>query len=132
MKRFFLLAITCILVLTSCSDEIIPPKDLVGKWNWISSTGGIAGTTYTPEITGDTIILEFTSDSVYKLFRNDSLVINCEFSIIQAESIYDHEITDMIECDGYMRRSFSFTASGDLILADEFYDGFTSQYERME
>ena len=132
MNKFFLLAITCILVLTSCSDETIPPRDLVGKWNWISSSGGIAGAIYTPENTGETIILEFTSDSLYKQYRNDSLIINCEFSIIQAESIYDHEITDMIDCDGYLRRSFSFTASGDLILADEAYDGFTSQYKRIE
>ncbi len=132
MNKFFLLTITCILVLTSCSDETIPPRDLIGKWNWINSSGGIAGAIYTPENTGDTIVLEFTRDSVYKLFRNDSLVTNCEFSIVKAESIYNHEITDMIDCDGYMRRSFSFTASGDLILADEFYDGFTSEYERME
>ncbi|WP_340113629.1 hypothetical protein [Maribellus mangrovi] len=98
----------------------------------MSSTGGIAGVTYTPEITGETIVLEFTSDSVYKLVRNDSLLIDCDFRIIQSESIYDQEITDMIECDGYLRRSFSFNASGDLVLADEAFDGFISQYKRIK
>ncbi|WP_319479392.1 hypothetical protein [uncultured Draconibacterium sp.] len=132
MNKFFLLVISFVLVLTSCSDETIPPKDLIGNWNWIISSGGIAGTTYTPEITGETIVLEFTSDSMYKQYRNDSLIANCEFSIIQSESIYNHEITNMIECDCSLIRSFSFNADGNLILADEVYDGFISQYERIE
>lgn len=131
MKKFLLFTLF-ISLFYACANDTPVPNDLVGKWNWISSSGGIAGTTYTPENTGDTIILEFTSDSVYKQYRNDSLIVNCEFSIIQAESIYDHEITEMIDCDGYLRRSFSFTTSGDLILADEAYDGFTSQYERID
>ncbi|WP_321371070.1 hypothetical protein [uncultured Draconibacterium sp.] len=132
MKWIFLKTIVFLFVLTSCSDETIPPNELIGRWNWISSSGGIAGSTYTPEITGETIILQFTSDSVYKQYRNDTLLIDCQFSIIQAESIYDHEITNMIECDGYLRRSFSFNAQGNLILADEAFDGFISQYERIE
>lgn len=131
MKKF-LLFVLLISLFYACADDTSVPNDLVGKWNWISSSGGIAGTTYTPGSTGETIVLEFTSDSVYKQYRNDLLIVNCEFSIIQAESIYNHKITDMIDCDGSLRRSFSFTASGDLILADEAYDGFTSQYERIE
>jgi hypothetical protein len=132
MRKLVRFSTFILLVFASCTDDIPAPNELIGKWNWVSSTGGIAGSTYTPETTGETIILEFTTDSVYKQFRNDSLIVDCKFSIIQSESIYDHEITDMIECDGYLRRSFSFTTSGDLILADEAYDGFTSQYERID
>lgn len=131
MKKF-LLFVLLISLFYACADDTSVPNDLVGKWNWISSSGGIAGTTYTPGSTGETIVLEFTSDSVYKQYRNDLLIVNCEFSIIQAESIYDHEITNMIECDGYLRRSFSFNAQGNLILADEAFDGFISQYEPIE
>lgn len=131
MKRLLVL-IFIICQFYACTDDTPKASELIGKWNWISSSGGIAGSTYTPEITGETIILEFNSNSDYKMFRNDSLIIDCQFSIIKAESIYNHEITDMIECNGYLRRSFLFNAEGDLILADEAYDGFTSQYERIE
>lgn len=37
----------------SNSDENLNDNQLIGNWNWKSSTGGIAGVTITPESTGN-------------------------------------------------------------------------------
>ncbi len=132
MRKLFLLVLVVVLLGASCDDHTPVPNSIIGKWNWISSTGGIAGSTYTPQNTGESIRLEFSSDSMYSQYLNDSLLYRCAFSIIQSESIYNNELTQMIECTGFLRRSFSFDLEGNLLLSDEAADGYIRQYERIE
>jgi len=133
MKRLPLPLIFSFLLFASCSDKVLlETNEIMGTWNWTGSSGGIAGVTYTPESTGENIVLEFTQDSVYREYLNDSLIIETEFSIITSESIYDHDSTKMIVFSpGMIRRSIVFDSPNDLILRDEAFDGFISNYRRI-
>ncbi len=131
-RSLFIVSFLILILLVSCSDDKLTPNDLIGKWNWESSSGGFAGTTFTPENTGDHITIEFTSDSVFRKYLNDSLVMESTFSVQSSESIYDHNPTQMLVFDtGYMRQSFRFASPNELVLLDEAYDGFISHYIRI-
>jgi hypothetical protein len=128
-----------ILLLTLCSiacteklsDKFNKNKDLIGRWQWKESCGGIAGMCYTPQLTDQKIIIEFTDDFLYREYYGDSLVNESSYSLNRDRSIYTGETTDMIEYDeGLIRQSFSFPVDGVLELNDECYDGFNSEYVR--
>lgn len=133
MKRLSTLLIFSFILFTSCSDKVLPEtNEIMGTWNWISSSGGFAGSIYTPESTGENIVLEFTPDSVYREYRNDSLIIETGFQIIMSKSIYDHDSVKMVSFyQDMIRRSIVFDSPNDLILRDEMYDGFSSHYRRI-
>ncbi|WP_347839774.1 hypothetical protein [uncultured Draconibacterium sp.] len=132
MYKYFMSACLLMLISFSCVDDSPEANDIMGSWNWLSSTGAIAGITLTPKDTGENIVFEFTTDSVFRQYRNDTLVSDTNFSIITSTSIYNHEQTKMIEISGSFRRSFSFSTSGELILSDEVYDGYISRYKRIK
>ncbi len=132
-KRLIIVSVLSFTLLTSCHKDKLEANDLIGKWNWLSSSGGIAGTTYTPESTGDVVVIEFTPDSVFRRYLNDSLIIESTFSIRSSESIYDHNPTQILVFDpDYVRQSFQFESPDELVLLDEVYDGFVSRYRRMD
>ncbi|HBS12147.1 MAG TPA: hypothetical protein DEO36_06315 [Flavobacteriaceae bacterium] len=59
-----------VIVFVSCSnndDDI--DNQLVGSWNWLESSGGIAGSTTTPTSTGNTISVVISTNSL-KQFTN--------------------------------------------------------------
>lgn len=133
MKRLAIPLLFSFILFISCSDDVLKTNEIMGTWNWISSSGGIAGVTYTPESTGENIILEFTPDSIYREYRNDTLIIETGFRIILSKSIYSQDSTKMIELEsGVFNRSYVFDSPNDLILRDEMYDGFSSHYRRMK
>jgi len=131
-KKIFIILFLGLILFFSCSDDRLEPKELIGKWNWLSSSGGIAGTIYTPENTGDNILIEFTSDSIFKRYLNDSLIMESTFSIQISKSIYDHDSTQMLVFeDAYMLQSFELQSPDELVLFDEVYDGFINHYKRI-
>ena len=134
MKKLVIPFILSFLLLVSCSDKVLlESNEIIGTWNWASSSGGIAGVTYTPESTGENIVLEFTPDSIYREYKNDTLVVETEFSIIISESIYVQDSTKIITFDpGIIPRSIVFDSPNDLTLRDEVYDGFINHYRRIK
>ncbi len=124
MKKnvILLIALTGMIIL-SCEKETSNFTGITGKWNWLYSSGGFAGTTYTPESTGFKETVEFTIDSVYRLFRNDTLLSESGYHILNSNLvIYDNHS---------IRQSYSIK-SDTLILADECYDCFISVFKRIE
>jgi len=121
-----------VLIITNCHNEINVtdyPLALFAKWNWEISTGGIAGTSYTPESTGDRIVIEFTCDSIYREYKNDLLVFESSFHVIQSESIYNNKPANIIVYDNRsVRQSYLIDDRTSLTLYDEVYDGFVHQY----
>ena len=120
-------------VIVSCSVEnsnVVVDKNLIGTWNWISSSGGIAGTTNTPASTGKNIALKFTSDNKYFYYTN---------GVISSEGTYKFSTQKSI-VDGTFKKSIVFSAGGEMIidkidntnlyLSDNYYDGFGSSYIR--
>lgn len=134
--KLSLISTFILLFLNYCHDEIkVPenPSNLFSKWNWEISTGGIAGTSYTPESTGDQLRIEFNADSVYREYLNGQLVFETKFQVIQAKSIYQTEpVFVIIYQDRSVGQSFKIQNKNLLILYDEVYDGFAHQYYRIQ
>jgi len=132
LKLFYLF---CLIIpfVSSCEEDTDRPNDIIGRWDWISSTGGIASVTYTPESTGDKVELEFTLDSIYREYRNDTLIYECKFGIVQLESSYDNEILKKVIFEIPIFQQFYELESPDkLVLIDNGSDGFVRTYLRIK
>lgn len=114
----------------SCSKEESSKEntELQGYWEWVSSTGGIAGITLTPESTKTRKSIYIGNDfiSFYEGGRQrvDTFVIQ------NKKSIYNHKEVPMLVFENYHK---SFEVKGDILeLRDEVYDGFVHIYKRVE
>lgn len=119
-------------IIASCSDndDNSVDKNLIGTWSWVSSSGGIAGTTETPVSTGKNIDLKFTSDGKYFYYTN---------GIISSEGTYNLEIKKSL-LSQTNKNAIIFSNDGsmiiekidnsNLLLSDDNYDGFGSSYIR--
>lgn len=91
--------ITCtLLFLTSCS--LLPGQNdtkLNGSWNWVSSQGGFAGHTLTPESEGYSQKLIFHKDQTYTIKRDGELHEQGTYEISIIE--YDEENRLAIQYD---------------------------------
>jgi hypothetical protein len=80
MKKYITLILIEILIF-GCSDGDNSTNDqLIGKWNWMESSGGIAYHTETPESTGKTVKLEIDNNTI-KRFVNGALDYESNYSI---------------------------------------------------
>ena len=126
MKRMILLALIGLVVSFCAEKEDIPVTNIVGTWNWISSTGGIAGVTETPEATGKTIQLMITQDS-FRTYENGELTSESNYTIETKESLLYGELREMIILeDGFCK--MIIRNGNKLVLVDDCYDCFISEY----
>lgn len=78
-KRFVALLVAA--AAAGCSRSATGPDDtLNGTWNWVRSTGGIAGQTYTPASVGYSVQFRFDKGKLTVL-RNDSVKATPTYSI---------------------------------------------------
>ena len=129
MKRLILILLI-INVLFSCSTPTHSDAagQIIGEWVWIESSGGIAGTTQTPESTEKEITLQISNSSI-KQFINGTLEANRAYIIERRESLVFGELREMIVYDNGFRQSFSITGNR-LVLTDDCNDCFQAEYER--
>ena len=67
---------TCLLLFAAgaaSSEDCVPGAPFVGTWEWIESSGGIAGTTIGPADFGYTIQLEVRVDGTILSYRDEVL-----------------------------------------------------------
>lgn len=138
MKKY-LLILTVLFFISCDSDDSVrsAKKDLKGKWNWINSMGGFAGTVNTPETEKKTIILEFT-DTTVKTFVDGNLQSETKFQIQTHKSIYGGErkmivtnYDDDFTSEFLIKKSFEIK-DDELILSDECSDCYVSKYKRIK
>lgn len=55
------------------------PDSIIGKWEWISTSGGFASTTYPQE--DEYVTIEFSEDSIFTRRDNDVITIQSGFYI---------------------------------------------------
>ncbi len=130
MRKLLLIGLVLGFVQCQSNSGVAPSDTLEGRWVWIQSTGGFAGTTNTPASTHQTIELEFTTDQHQRVYIDGQLSSDMTYHIIRDTSISTGQPTDMIEYDSSSPRSTYRFDKGDLILFDECYDCFTSIYSR--
>lgn len=129
-KSLFFIAFTLVLMgLNAQSSSEILFNHLVGKWTWLSTSGGIAGVHQTPENTGDVRSLIFTSDSIYIEIENGDTISQRGFSIRKTESLLMNDTTDMVILYS-IRRLRPYLSGDTLTLQEDVYDGFCYQYKK--
>lgn len=138
MKKFTLLLIFTALISCSNDDNDVSSKNnLKGKWNWLITTGGIAGTSQTPETTKQTRVIEFSGNTL-KTYVNGTLLQTQKFSI-KNKRASDGSFRKVILIDPgdtytnqiYIDRTFEIIGR-KLYLTDECADCYRSEYERIK
>lgn len=119
-----------------CSKEEVRPlrteESLYGTWNWVASSGGLAGVEKSPASEGYNQVLEISESGVYSVFRNDTLVYESNFSIVEQESQIQNESRLMLTFENgeILDQSFFIEGSDTLILVEECWDCFAHEYVR--
>lgn len=130
MKKLSFLLILATFFVFSCTKETIKTTSpIVGEWRWISSTGGIAGKTYTPTSEGYERKLVLTSDFKFSRYKDDVLQKSGTYEISQAKSIYKTEMVDFINFSDGTKSAILSQSAAELSLADNFFDGFTETFQ---
>lgn len=133
MKRFYFILITILTI--SCSKETNEiyslsqalKLNLQGSWEWVSSTGGIAGITLTPTSTKIAKSI-YIGKNFISYYENGVQKQIHQFSIQSKKSIYNHKEASMFVFANHQQ---SFEIKGrNLLLKDEIYDGFVHLYKK--
>ncbi|MDT0689900.1 hypothetical protein RM549_08890 [Salegentibacter sp. F188] len=125
MRNIILLTIIGLTIL-SCSKDNNPDPELIGRWIWEGSSGGIAGITETPESTGDNRELDISADSI-KSYLNGTLNFQTAYSTETRESVIFNEPREMVIQENGFRQIIEFSG-GKLILIGDCYDCYISEY----
>lgn len=138
-SKLLLITILC-LILVSCTKENVVdtrvyvdiPQNLIGNWNWFSTSGGLAGTIYTPETTGETRRVVFDDQSNFKFYVNEVLIADHLVKIIKSRSITGNDSALIAYNLLWSYQSIIFRGSDTLILFDESYDGYEHNFVRIK
>ena len=126
------------LLVAACGVNLGPRglfNGLVGTWDWVEATGGIASMTITPTSTGETLELTFTSMAELEVVRNDSLEQVVDFSVgpVLGGQFPDRslEITYHEQVFGFDTQVATFPNDSTLVLTDPCCDGFAYTFVRV-
>ena len=126
MKNIFFTFILITLIGCTQEGDINLSSQLVGKWNWIESSGGIDGRTETPESTGNAVTIEITRTTI-KTFINGNLESEVNYDIQSGSSIRTTEKTELIVYENGTTHSVVLEGNS-LVLFEECYDCFQHNY----
>ena len=113
-------------VVLACDNGVEPDSPFLGKWTWVSSSGGFAGTIETPASTGKVISVEFTRKK-FRKYVNSVLTEEMKYSVATEKSIFSTSELEIITYSHDWRQSY--LVKGDtLFLSDECYDCFGHVY----
>jgi hypothetical protein len=117
-----------LLTLIGCKqkDNNELKSQLLGKWKWVESSGGIDGRTETPESTGYDVTIEFTFSTMQKIV-NGNLESEINYQIKSGSSIRTTQNTDLIVYENGTKQSVELNGNF-LVLFEECYDCFQHNY----
>ena len=123
-----------VFLLASCSKKdcgcTTPQMDMTDTWNWVKSTGGIAGTTTTPASTGNNIVLRINDDLTYSYTINGTVTSSGTYIRESKNCIHDGRTKMLIDFSNDQDLLVEQYDNGELSLSDEAADGFISVYKR--
>jgi hypothetical protein len=131
------------LIFSSCHKDISLPDEslskLFGSWEWVETSGGLAGQVVTPASTGYTQSVEFSSKGIYKIYRNGTLQDKLKFNLSQGNSIFHSGTANFISYENpglgntdedYIKESIRFGGEDTLFLNEECWDCYSYVYVR--
>jgi len=126
MKNLILLLTLATIMSCTIDSEPTLNSQLLGKWKLVELSGGIAGTTETPQTTGLDKSIEITSNTI-KTYVNGILESESFYEIRQGKSIRTIEISNLIIYENGRKQSIELNDT-NLILFDECNDCFQYKY----
>ena len=126
MKKTILLSLLAVLIF-SCGKIDTPNAEaekLFGKWRFVSSSGGFAGTGNTSYSSND--VYEYKENGTFSHYQGNQLIDQSSFSLQLGPSIFSQTDQLLIHFGGLSPQlSQSFVIDQDtLFLSEEVYDGF--------
>ena len=99
MKKLIYLFILTLGIISCSSDNEtqISNSDLVGKWNWTGTSGGLIYFEETPETTGKEIHLSLTENYHFSISENGNEISNGIYELTMKKSIYSGEMERFIQ-----------------------------------
>ncbi|WP_207492214.1 hypothetical protein [Aridibaculum aurantiacum] len=134
-KSLAIVVFTAITAFYSCTKKAETRNELVGKWKWVKTEGGIAGHILeTPETTGRNVQLQFHHSRHYELHTNGSLSAEGSYTLETKKCIHDHADKTFIRFSGSTPAPMMVekTIADTLVLSDEAFDGMKSSYVRVQ
>jgi hypothetical protein len=142
-SRVFIIVLFCVIAWTCTRDNIgdlvdtrvyvETPAILIGSWNWLNSSGGFTGMSYSsPETTGEIKRIEFDANNNYKFYINEVLKSDRKFQIEKGETITSQDSALIINNIFWARQSITFRSNDTLILFDECYDCYEHYFIRIK
>lgn len=140
-------ALGLLFLLSSCSSEpadidlgegdlqIVDFADVTGSWNWVRSTGGIAGTTRTPATEGYEATILFDSDGTVEWRKDGELQWSTLWTLVDLTAgplpgMKTIRYEDPVF--GWDEQGVGLTEDGHLVLTDPCCDGFEHEYVRVD
>lgn len=130
MKSLVIAFFTFFALISCRNEDDLDSKTLVGDWEWISSSGGINGQTETPTSSGKTITFSFTEDNKYTFTTNGTVTNDGTFSLYKGVSDLSHYEVTFIHFSNSTDVIINKNEDGELILSDDFNEGYTSIYHK--
>ncbi len=113
------------------------PHQLIGKWQWIESSGGFAGQITNPKTENFELQVDFTKKGIYNEWKDNKLVHCYKFSITMGNSMLSSGPTSIISYKSkadpkanIISDSFEFKGKDTLILKNECHDCYTRVFVR--
>lgn len=131
------------LGILSCSsnDNIeIDNSDLIGKWNWTNTDGGIEFNIHeTPETTGKVISLILNRNYTFSIIENGNEVSDGTYILTMKKSIYSGELERYIQFQENHNYNGVVTTgiinvyeNSKLDILDNNFDGIGSGFQKVE
>jgi len=140
-KLIYLFVLTLGMISCSSNDETqISNSDLVGKWNWTETSGGLIYFEETPETTGKVIHMTLTDNYNFSVTENGNEISNGTYELTLKKSIYSGEMERFIKLLTIDQQYVGFVKNGivkthqkeRLEISDNNYDGIGSGFDKIK
>lgn len=105
-------------------------NSLLGRWEWVQSSGGISGAVSTPASTGKIIFLDIFDDETYTLTENNTVIKQGKLKLKDQHCMHSNLTKPSIEQGDGQRLTIESMTTSTLSLSEEFADGMQFEYIR--
>ncbi|NLP58313.1 hypothetical protein [Lutibacter sp. B1] len=140
MNFIYIMVIAASLICCSSANntKTLINNNLVGKWKWVSTNGGIASQIHKTPLTIDkNIKLTLSKNYIFSITENTNIVLEGTYSLSQKKSIYDGEMKTFIHLsDNYENQNIvvtgivTFISNAELHISDNKHDGLGSVFKK--
>jgi hypothetical protein len=133
--RYFVFIVFIAFAFSASSQSV--PKKLIGKWQWIESSGGMAGEILNPQTEKYEMQIEFTKKGRFTEWKDQKTTASLKYMVKNGKSIHSKEPQPIITYipkpnskSTLMSDSFEFYGNDTLMLKTECYDCYARLFIR--